>query len=726
MRYLSKYKFPNYRQYSYNDCGPASLKIVAKYYGKDYEIDYLRELIGVNREGSNLLALAKGAESVGFKTLSIKTTFENLIKMPLPCIVFLKPSHYIVVYKVTEKKIYTSDPSFGLIKFSKKEFTDRWVDKEDSGSLLLFETTELFYESKEPEKKKKIGLKFIVKHFYLYKQLIVQLFIGLFVSTIFALLLPFVTQALVDVGVTQKNINFIYLILIAQIILFISENVIGFIRSWIFLHISTRINISLVSDFIFKLMKLPIMFIESRSYGDIYQRIFDINRLQNFISSTTLNFVYSIATLLLFSIVLITYNIKIFIVFFIGSILGVTWILLFLNKRKELDYKRFYESTSSQNSMMQILTGIKEIKLSGAEKQKRVEWEKIQSKILGINIKSLYWNQIQQYGSVFFNQLKNIIITIIAAKLVINDEITLGMMVAITYILGQINTPIDQLINIIQIFQDAKISLARVSEVYDNEEEEKKEFNYVKNFTEINSIKFEGVSFKYYKNETNYIIKNVNFEIPEKKVTAIVGSSGSGKTTLIKLLLKFYSINEGHIKIGNYDIGDISPKEWRKQCGIVMQDGYFFSDSIANNITLGSEDVDFNLLENSIKLANLSDFINTLPKGYDTRIGMLGEGLSQGQRQRILIARAVYKNPKYIIFDEATSDLDSENESQIMNKLMSYYKDKTVLLIAHRLSTVKNADNIIVLENGTVAEQGKHHDLLTRKGSYYKLFKSQF
>lgn len=438
MAIFSNIRFPNYRQYSYNDCGPASLKIIAKYYGREYSIDYLREQVGVSREGATMLALSKGADTIGFKTLAIETFLEKFVEMPLPCIVYWHPNHYIVVYNISKKYIYASDPSYGLIKFTKKEFSERWLDKDNKGKALLFETTADFYKKESPAKKERIGIKFILKYFYLYKQLIIQLIIGLFVSAIFALIFPFLTQSLVDIGISQKNLNFVYLILIAQVVLFISQSAIGFIRSWIFMHISTKMNISLVSDFLYKLMKLPIMFVESRSFGDIYQRIFDLNRLQNFISSTTLNFIYSFITLILFSFVLISYSVLIFTIFIAGSVLGITWILMFLNKRKELDYKRFYESSSSQNTMVQILTGIKEIKLSGAESQKCEEWEKIQSKIFNISIKSLYWSQIQQYGSLFLNQLKNIIISIVAATQVINGEISLGMMMAITYIIGQV------------------------------------------------------------------------------------------------------------------------------------------------------------------------------------------------------------------------------------------------------------------------------------------------
>jgi ATP-binding cassette, subfamily B, bacterial len=723
---ISKFKFPNYRQFSYNDCGPACLKIISRFYGKDYSIDSLREHVGVNRDGATMFALSKGAEAIGFKTLAIETDAEKLEEMPLPCIVYWKPSHYIVLYEINKKFVRASDPGFGLIKLTRKEFEERWIEKDNKGKALLFETSADFYKMDSSEKKDKIGLKFLLKYFYLYKQLIIQLIIGLIVSTVFALIFPYLTQSLVDVGINQKNLNFVYLILIAQIVLFVSQSAIGFIRSWIFLHISTKMNISLVSDFLYKLMKLPILFVESRSFGDIYQRIFDLNRLQTFISSTTLNFIYSFITLILFSFVLISYSMQIFLIFVIGSILGIAWILLFLNKRKELDYKKFYESTSSQNTMVQILTGIREIKLSGAEMQKCAEWEKVQSKIFKLSIKSLYWSQIQQYGSLFINQLKNIIISIIAATQVINGDITLGMMMAVIYIIGQINAPIEQLIGIIQVFQDAKISLARISEVYNNEEEEKPGVNYVKILESDKTIYFKNVCFKYFKNDLNYIIKNLNLEIPQNKVTAIVGASGSGKTTLIKLLLKFYDVNEGEIIIGKENIKDVSAFEWRRLCGSVMQDGYFFYDTIKNNITLGSEVLNEERLKYAINVSNLNEFIDSLPKGYETKIGMMGEGISQGQRQRILIARALYKNSDFVFFDEATSDLDSENESQIIGNLLEFYKEKTILLIAHRLSTVKNADNIYVLDNGTVVEEGKHLDLINRKGNYYRLFKSQF
>ncbi|HWQ80968.1 MAG TPA: peptidase domain-containing ABC transporter [Ignavibacteria bacterium] len=726
MGYLSTLRFPNYRQYSDNDCGPASLRIIARYYGKDYPLEYIRDIIGVSREGSTLLSISKGAEYLGFKTLCIKTRLDKISVLPVPFIVFFRSSHFVVTYKITDRHVYISDPSFGLIKYTIKEFTDRWADNEGEGFVLLFETSESFYTRESIAAKENTGFKFLAKHFYLYKQLFIQLFVGLLITTVFSVISPFLTQSLVDVGIGQKSIGFIYLILIAQIILFLSQNSVGFIRSWIFLHISTKINISLVSDFLYKLMRLPVMFIESRSFGDIYQRIFDLSRIQNFISATTLNFIYSFLSLILFSFVLISYSQQIFLIFLGGSAIGIIWIFLFLSKRKELDYKRFFEMSTSQNAMVQILTGMKEIKLSGAEKQKRNEWEHIQTRIFRISINSLYWSQIQQFGSLFFNQLKNILITIIAANQVINGEITIGMMVAITFIIGQINAPIEQLIGIIQVFQDAKISLARIAEVYNNEDEETKDHTYITDIPYGKSIVFENVSFKYYKNDLNDVIRNLSFHIPENRITAIVGSSGSGKTTIIKLLLKYYKTSGGTISVGDKDINDLSPSEWRKRCGCVMQDGYFFSDTLANNITLGDEEPNKEGLEYAIKQSNLKEFIDSLPKGHETKIGMMGEGISKGQRQRILIARTIYRNPDFVFFDEATSDLDSENESKIMDNLYGFFKNKTVLIVAHRLSTVKTADNIIVLDNGAIAEQGKHAELLSLRGTYYRLFKSQF
>jgi ATP-binding cassette subfamily B protein len=672
-----------------------------------------------------LLALSKGAEYVGFKTLALNTTLDKLENFPLPFIVFFLPSHFVVVYKITRKSVYVSDPSFGLIKYSKKEFTEHWTDKTNEGSVLLLETTEDFYKKDAQKERDKIGFKFLFNYFFLYKQLISQLLIGVIITTVFSVLFPFLTQSLVDVGINQKNLDFVYMVLLAQLILFISQSVIGFIRNWIFLHIATKVNISLVSDFLFKLMRLPIIFIENRTLGDIYQRIFDLNRLQSFISSTTFNFFFSFLSLFLFGFVLISYSLKIFLIFLIGSVIGILWILLFLNKRKELDYKQFYESSSSQNAMVQILTGMREIKLSGAENQKRGEWEKIQAKIFGISIKSMYWSQIQISGSMFFNQFKNILITFIAATQVINGEITLGMMMAITYIIGQLSAPIEQLISIIQLFQDAKISLSRVSEVYGNEEEENPKLEYSAITDKNRCIYINNVSFKYQRNDLDYILRNLSLKIPENKTTAIVGSSGSGKTTIIKLLLKFYSTSEGNIKIGKTGLSNLKTSEWRKICGSVMQDGYIFSDTISNNITLGNNNIDRERLETAIRISNIDDFLDKLPKGLETNIGMMGEGISQGQKQRILIARVIYKNPDYVFFDEATSDLDSENESIIMDNLISFCKNKTVLVVAHRLSTVKNADNIAVLEGGTIIEEGKHDELVKKRGSYYRIFKSQ-
>ncbi|MDD5361336.1 MAG: peptidase domain-containing ABC transporter [Ignavibacteria bacterium] len=722
---MFNFKFPNFRQYSYNDCGPACIVIVAKFYKKYYPLEYIREQIGVNRDGSTLFALAKCAESIGFKTLSLKTSFEHLKKLPLPFIIFWKQRHFLVIYKVSDNFIYASDPSFGLIKFSEKEFEENWSYRTGEGEVLLLETTPDFYNIIPPPTKDKIGFRFLLKYFSKYKQLVAQLFIGLIVTTVFSVIFPFLTQSLVDIGINQKNLNFVYLILIAQIFLFVSQSAIGFIRSWIFMHIATKVNISLVSDFLFKLMRLPIMFVDSRTLGDIYQRISDLGRLQGFISSTTLNFIFSFISLILFSFMLITYSTKIFVIFIIGSVLGVLWVFLFLKKRKELDYKRFYESSASQNSMVQILTGIREIKLSSAEEQKRSEWEKIQTNIFKISIKSLYWSQMQQFGSLFLNQFKNILITVIAATQVINGDITLGMMMAISYIIGQISAPIEQFIGLVQTFQDAKISLARVSEVYNCEEEEKPAIHYIPQTNLNESIYFRNVSFKYFKTDENYLLSRINFEIPKNKITAIVGSSGSGKTTLLKLILKLYNVNEGGIYIGNNNIDGISPSEWRKQCGSVMQDGYVFSDTIENNIILGAKKIDKERLEYSIRAANLNEFLETLPKGMDTLVGMMGEGVSQGQKQRILIARAIYKNPNYVFFDEATSDLDSQNENQIMENLDGFFKNKTVLLIAHRLSTIKNADNIIVLNDGIIAEQGNYDQLIALNGVFPNIFKNQ-
>lgn len=724
-------KFPFYKQLDRMDCGPTCLKIIAKYYRRIIQLNDLREYTFITREGVSLIDIADAAESIGFQAAPVNISFKRLLEeAPLPCIAHWRQNHFIVVYKITKKHIYVSDPAHGLIKYSISEFIDGWMGKNSSklaeGYVLLLEPTPKFYHNEEYNDNKEYGFKFLLWYFKPYKKHILQLFIGLFAGSLLQLIFPFLTQSVVDYGINYQNLNFIVLILIAQLTLFISQTAVNLIRGWILLHMTSRINISLISDFLIKLMKLPISFFDSKNTGDIIQRIYDHNRIQSFLSSTTLGTLFSIFNVLIFGSVLAYYSLSIFIIFFIGSILYVGWTILFMKKRKELDYKRFDQAANNQNSIFQLISGMQEIKLNGSERRRRWEWENIQVKLFKVSIKGLALSQTQNTGSNFINEAKNIIITFFAAKSVITGDLTLGMMLAVQYIIGQLNGPINSFISFIQAGQDAKISLERLAEIHVKDEEDASDHG-VNEIVTTGDIQITNLNFRYGGQSSPLILQNINCFIPEEKVTAIVGTSGSGKTTLIKLLLKFYEIESGRIDVNNISLDKLSAKLWRKSCGSVMQDGFLFGDTIARNITESDSDmsIDKQRLENAVKISLLEDFIEGLPAGYNTKIGSIGTNISGGQRQRIFIARAVYKNPKYLFFDEATSALDANNEKLIMENLGEFYRGKTVVIVAHRLSTVKNADQILVLDKGQIIEQGNHTALVNKKGAYFSLIKNQ-
>jgi ATP-binding cassette subfamily B protein len=729
-------KFPFTKQLDAMDCGPACLKMVAEFYGKNYPIQKLRKDAFITREGVSLLGISDAAENIGFRTLGVRIDFEKLIhENPLPCIVHWQQKHFVVVYRIEKKKdgfvVYVSDPAHGRIKYTKTEFLKAWIstsnDSLNQGVALILEPTPDFYNQKDERVNKK-SLTFLFKYLNPYKGLLFQLFLGLLVGSLLQLIFPFLTQSIVDIGIKNQDIGFITIILIGQLFLFISQTSVNIVRSWILLHISTRINISLISDFLIKLMKLPIGFFDSKMIGDLLQRINDHQRIENFLTASTLQILFSIINLIVFAIVLGIYSLKILIVFIIGSLIYILWVLVFMKRRREIDFKRFDQLADNQSNLIQLITGMQEIKLNNCEKQKRWDWERIQAKLFKTNIKSLALDQYQQSGGAFFNQLKNILITFIAAESVVNMNMTLGMMLAVQYIIGQLNAPIEQLIGFIRSAQDAKISLERLGEVHlmDNEKKEGTVYDTLSfNKNEKNDIDIKNLSFHYEGPRSPQVLKNMSLQIPEKKVTAIVGTSGSGKTTLVKLLLGFYSNYSGKIVVGPHNIKTMDKSFWRKSVGAVMQDGFIFSDTIANNIVLDNENINQSLLDQAISISNLDDIISNLPLGINTKIGQEGSGLSQGQKQRILIARAVYKNPQYLFFDEATNALDANNELQIMNKLNNYFKGKTVITVAHRLSTVKNADQIIVIEKGEIKETGTHDELSKLKGVYYNLVKNQ-
>lgn len=738
----TKKHFTHYRQYDAMDCGPTSLRMVAKYYGKHFNLETLRNNSGFSKEGVNLLGISEAAESIGFRASGVKLTYDQLISdTQLPCIVHWSQNHFVVLtpqassgswrrsFSNRPENIFIADPAaHGVTKISKKDFLQHWLsDTEDGdafGIALLLEPTPKFYDQGE-DKNKKLGWGMLFKYLFAYKRYLAQIVMALGVGSLLQLIIPFLTQSIVDTGINQHNLQFIYLILIAQFMLFFGRAMVDFIRSRILLFISTRINISILSDFWIKLMRLPLSFFDTKMTGDIIQRVGDHRRIEQFLTGSTLNVLFSMLNLVVFSIVLLLYDSTIFFIFLTGSILYFLWIKIFLKQRRSLDYKRFAVASKENSATMQLIHGMQEIKLNGAEQLRRWEWEGLQASLFKLNFKSLSLSQYQQAGAFFINEGKNIFITFFVATAVLDGRLTLGAMLAVQYIIGQLNSPVEQLIGFTQQAQDAKISLERLNEIHQIEEEEPLEKTFVTQLPEEKSVSFNSLSFTYAGAGNMPVLKNINLTIPEGKVTAIVGMSGSGKTTLLKLLLKFYDDYQGNIKIGNSSLKYISPKFWRSQCGSVMQDGYIFSDTIAKNIAVSDEVINYKKLVHSCNVAKIHSFVEGLPLGFNTKIGAEGNGISAGQKQRILIARAVYKDPEYLFFDEATNALDANNEKEIMANLQEFFTGKTVVIVAHRLSTVKHADNIIVLYNGEVSEQGTHEELAFKRGNYYELVKNQ-
>ena len=726
--------FPHYLQYDAADCGPTSLRIVAKYYGKEYSAEFLRQYCHITRNGVSMLGISDAAEYLGFRTIGVRISFEQLAEDALlPCILHWNQNHFVVCYKIEKKRkgkynIYISDPASQRLCYTKEEFLKCWLstksDNVDRGSALLLEPG-VEFGNREEVCANKHSLSFFIKYLLPYKKQLVQLMFGMLVGSLLQLIFPFLTQATVDWGIGGKNLDLITLILIAQLTLFLAQLSVGYIRSWILLHINSRIDISLISDFLIKLMNMPLHFFDTKRTGDIMQRIGDHGRIKGFLMGNSMSMLFSFANFIIFSIILAYYNISILTIFMIGHVFYVLWILYFMKYRRELDLKRFNLAAAEQNKIIQLIQGMQDIKLNNCEKQKRWEWERVQVNLFKISVRGLTIGQIQSAGTVFFTRTTHIIISFIAARAVVEGQMTLGMMVSLTYIIGQLSAPIGDFIGFAQSFQDAKISLERLNEIHAQEDEEQDIANKTSFLPKDKSIRINNLRFSYDGSERNYVLEDINLVIPEHKVTAIVGESGSGKTTLIKLLQGFYQPNSGSIKIGNLNLDTINPHMWRSKTGSVMQESFIFSDSIANKIALNTDSVDTEKLYHAAIMANADDFISELPLGYNTRIGMEGSGVSQGQRQRLLIARAIYKNPEYIFFDEATNSLDATNERIIMDNLHEFYKGKTVVIAAHRLSTVKDADLIVVMKSGHIVEIGTHEELVAKRGDYYTLVKNQ-
>lgn len=723
--------FPFVRQHDSMECGIACLAMICKFFKTEYSIEYISKICFATTEGVSLLGLNETALQLGLQTVSGRISIDKLRKANFPCILHWNQNHFVVLYKIKKGNTFCiADPAKGLVKYNLEDFKKHWVSTqssgEDKGIAMFLEPTPAFYEKQTKEQhNEERSFRFLFGYIKKYRKYFGQIVLGLLIGSLLQLILPFLTQFIVDVGIKNQNIGFIWLILLGQLMLTISSTAIDFVRRWLLLHISLRINISIISDFFIKLLKLPMSFFDTKLMGDIMQRMNDHNRVNTFLTQQTLSIVFSFFTFVVFCIVLLSYNWLIFAIFIFGSLLYGGWLALFLRRRKILDYELFEQQAINNNKTYEFITSMQEIKLQDCEQRRRWEWEDVQADLFNVQMKSLKLQQTQEAGSIFINELKNIVITVVAATAVIHGQLTLGMMLAVQYIIGQLNSPIEQLMSFFYSVQDVKISLERINEIHRKDDENGKQGLETSVKDKNKGFELKAVSFKYDPHALKTIIDGVNLTIPKGKVTAIVGASGSGKTTIIKLILGYYPVLNGQITIGETDINTINKKWWRRQCGVVMQDGVIFSESIARNIAIDDGEIDKERLKKAAKIACINDYIMGLPLKYNTKIGRDGIGLSQGQKQRILIARAVYKNTDYIFLDEATNSLDANNERMIIEHLYEFYKGKTVVIVAHRLSTVKNADQIVVLDKGKVVETGNHEELTLKRGVYYNLVKNQ-
>ena len=723
--------FPFVKQPDAMDCGPACLKMVAGFYKINFSLESLRKRCYITRDGVSFLGLSEAADSLGFRTLGVKIPFEMLNEnVPLPCIVHWRQKHFIVVYKIKNDKIWVADPALGLVKYSREDFVRNWAstiaDGKPAGLVLIIETAPALFENEnENDNEKANGFRFLFKYFRLYRKYFFQLVLGLLLGSCIQLVIPFLTQSIVDIGLNNNDIGFIYLILFAQLALVIGRMSVEFIRGWLLLHIGSRVNVAIISGFLQKLMSLPVAFFDTKLTGDILQRIEDNNRIEDFLTSTSLNILFSFFNIIVFGIVLAIFNTKILALFLAGSALYVIWVSLFMKSRARLDHERFKQMCASNNKLITIVNGMQEIKLTQSELAMRWDWEKIQASLFGLKVKALSIIQYQSAGGTFINEVSNVFITVISATAVLKGNMTLGMMLAVQFIIGQLNVPVSHIIGFFSMSQDAKMSLDRLAEVHHMDDEESNPEMKVRKLPDKKDIYINNLSYQYEGPRSPYALKEVDLFIEENKITAIVGTSGSGKTTLLKMLLGFYQPVNGEILIGDTRLTNISLKLWREKVGAVMQDGFLFPDTIAANIAPGSEDIDVDRMLKSVEIANIKGFIESIPLGYNTRIGANGHGLSEGQKQRLLIARVIYKNPEIIIFDEATNSLDANNEKVIVENLAEFFEGKTVIVVAHRLSTVRDADKIVVLDNGRIIETGTHETLIGKRGAYFNLVKNQ-
>lgn len=707
-----------YKQHDLMDCGPSCLRMIAKHYGKNISLTAIREKSYLTKEGVSLVGISNAAEYFGLKSLGTKLSVEDLLKkVPLPCVLHFDGNHFVVLYKVKRNRFYIADPSKGKYTLSIKEISEKWA----SNMVLLLEVTPNFYSMEEQESPK---WSYFFKYFLPHKNFIFQILAALVFSSVVNLITPFITQSVVDIGILGKNMDFIYLVLVGQLAMTIAGAVVGFIQAWVSLHLSIRVSLSFLIGYISKLLKMPFTFFDTKTLGDIFQRIGDNSRIESFLSNSFFSIIISSLNLVIYTAIMAYYNYKILLVFLGGNIAYVLWIIVFMRKRREFDHQGFQLASENQNSLLQLFTGSRDIKLNNLEKEKRWDWERVQAKQFHLRVKTTIWEQFQSSGSIIINSTVGITMSIIMAKEVIEGRMTLGMMMSVQFILGQISGPLMSFLGLIHSYQDATISLERLSEVLTYKE--KGSYLFSKKSNDAEKIVFENVSFQHEGIASPKVLNNINFTIPTNKITAIVGKSGSGKTTLLKLLLKIWTPTSGKISIGSTNIEVIDDYYWRENCGTVMQDSFIFSDTILSNITLKNYDsIDFERFTEALEIANIKEWIETLPLSYNTMIGDEGHGISEGQKQRILIARIIYKNPHLIIFDEATNTLDAINEKEILNKIVQKCRNKMIVIVAHRLSTVKEADQILVLDEGVIVEKGDHDFLLKSEGVYSQLIKNQ-
>jgi len=723
-------RFPHEYQFDAKDCGPACLKIISQYYGKYYSLQYLRDLCGITKEGVSLYNISYAAEKIGIRTVAVTASVEDIVhKIPLPCIIHWNNDHFVVVYNTTKKKIHISDPAKGLTSYPFDVFKENWCKNEsDTGVVMALEPMANFKQIEANERIERFkNFENLLGYFLPYRNAFGSLFFIMLIATALQALLPFISKSVIDIGIYTKDISFINLMLIGNVMLLLSITLSNIMRDWVLLHVSSRVNISLISDYLIKLMKLPTSFFENKLVGDILQRAYDHERIRSFVLNNSLGMLFSLITFTVFSIILLVYNTTIFLIFIVGSILYVTWVLTFLNVRKKLDWEYFDLNAKNQSYWVETIETIAEIKNNNYENAKRWKWEAIQARIYRLNIKILKINNAQALGAQFISNMQNIAVTFFCAIAVINGDISFGMMISTQFIMGMLNGPVAQFVGFIQSAQYAKISFLRINEIHKLKDEDDTSTVVANNIDmpASKNLTIKNLCFQY-SSTAPLVVKNVFMTIPEGKVTAIVGNSGCGKTTLLKLLLRLYSPSFGEICIGDMNINSISLRQWRAKCGCVMQDGKLFNDTIINNIVLNDENIDLEALKQATQIANINSEIESMPQGYQTMIGEMGRGLSGGQRQRLLIARALYKKPDYLFLDEATNSLDAINEKKIVAALNNVFQNRTVVIIAHRLSTIRNADQIIVMNMGTIVEVGDHETLMNNKKYYYDLINSQY